>query len=216
MPFIEVAKLTKTFKSVVALEDVSLAVDSGAIVGIMGANGAGKSTLLRILAGLVMPSLGVVRVAGVNVAKAPREFRRRIGFAAGERPGFYDRLTGRQNLEFFAALYGLSGKQARLRIDEALNRFAMTAPEKPYQMLSSGMKQRLLLARVMLHGPSLLLLDEPTKSLDAQTAEHFLSWLKEDWCRRQGKTAVLATPQRAVVEQTASRILVLEHGRLIL
>lgn len=216
MAFIEVAQLTKRFSgSVAALDSVSLAVQKGELIAVCGANGAGKSTLLKVIAGLLLPSEGRVFIGGMDAAKSPVVLRKQLGFAAAERPGFYERLTSRQNLEFFAALYGLCGKQARQRIDDVLNQFAMTAPDKPYQTLSSGMKQRLLLARALLHDPLLLLLDEPTKSLDAQTAEQVLSWLKNDWCRRQGKTVILSTPQRAAVEQAASRVVILERGRLL-
>lgn len=212
MPFIEVANLTKAFGSVIALKEVSLEVDSGAIVGIMGPNGAGKSTLLRILAGLVIPSQGVVRVGGVTPAKAPREFRRSIGFAAGERPGFYDRLTGRQNLEFFAALFGVYGSRARQRISEVLEQAALEPADQPYQELSTGMKQRLLLARTLLHDPQLLLLDEPTRSLDPAEVERFYELARS--MQEQEKTLVFTTHRRQDAEALSGRLIRLDHGCL--
>ena len=211
-PFIDISQLTKCFRAVVALDGVSLALNQGEGVGIMGANGAGKSTLLKILAGLITPSSGTVRIDGVDVPKTSGVFKRRIGFAAGERPGFYDRLTVRQNLEFFSALHGLHGAGARRRIAELLDATAMPALDQPYQELSTGMKQRLLLARTLLHDPQVLLLDEPTRSLDPVEVERFYGLIKR--LQSAGKTILFTTHQRQDAEAIASRLIVLNSGRI--
>ncbi len=214
VPFIQIDHLTKTFHSVTALSDLSLEVSRGELLCIMGANGAGKTTLLKIVAGVVLPTSGTVRIDGQDVTRGGPQLCSMIGFAAGERPGFYDRLTGRQNLEFFAALHGLHGAAGRQRIDEVLCLFEMAAPERPYQELSTGMKQRLLLARTLLHDPPILLLDEPTKSLDAAHAQRLLSLLKERCGRDEGKTIVMVTHQLPESRGFADRVVALRDGRL--
>ena len=214
MAFIEIQHLTKTFRSVTALQDVSLEMPRGELLCLTGANGAGKTTLLKIVAGLVLPSSGVVRIDGQDATRAGPHLRSRIGYAAGERPGFYDRLTGRENLEFFAALRSLHGAEARRRIDGWLELFEMTTPDRPYQELSTGMKQRLLLARTLLHNPSVLLLDEPTKSLDPAHAQRLPRLLKERCGRGQGTTVIMATHQLPESREFADRIVALRDGRL--
>ncbi len=212
--FIEVRQLTKQFPSpkgvVCALKQVTLQVAQGEIVSIMGSNGAGKSTLLRILAGLLLPTQGTVHIDGINAAEAPAIFRKQIGFAAGERPGFYDRLTGRQNLDFFAALHGLFGNAGKHRIHEVLEQTAVASPDQPYQELSTGMKQRLLLARTLLHDPALLLLDEPTRSLDPAEAERFHQLIRR--LQGRGKTIIFTTHQRQEAESASGRLVTLNHG----
>lgn len=211
MPIIETKQLTKQFGPTIALKEVSFSVEAGSLVAIAGPNGSGKSTLLKILAGLVLPTRGEAVIGGEQAGS--RRLPVAIGYAAGERPGFYERLTGWQNLEFFAALYGLHGRFARNRIEALLGYFDACA-DKPYQECSSGMKQQLLIVRALLHDPKVLLLDEPTRSLDGAHRADFYRKLGEDLCRRQGKTVLLVTHQLEEVDPHADWVIQLEKGMI--
>lgn len=231
-PAIEVRGLTKVFyparpfgawlrapwrrgEPIRALDDVSLTIERGELLCLMGPNGAGKTTLLRILAQLLLPTGGVARVNGQDVQRTNCRLRSQIGFASSERPGFYDQLTGRQNLEFFASLYGLSRAAAKARIGELLERFGIDAPDRQYQEYSAGIKQRLLLARTLLHDPPILLLDEPTKSLDAGQTATLHQFIRRQLHDAQGKTILFTTHQVWEAEQLAQRITTLSRGALI-
>jgi len=230
MPTIVLEQLTKVFHAarsfgawlrrpwqrgepVLALDEVSLTVEAGELLCLMGSNGAGKTTLMKILAGVVLPTSGRALIDGYDVTRASRLLRAHIGFAAADPAGFYDRLTGRQNLAFFASLHGLPGAQARGRIDELLSLLELDMPDQFYQEYSSGTKQRLALARALLHQPSLLLLDEPTRSLDPLQTERVHALLRGR-LRRQGVTIVLATHQVWEAEALADRVAVLHHGAI--
>ena len=228
MALIEIAHLTKLFSPartfgdwlraplrrsapVVALDDVSLTIEAGELVCLMGSNGAGKTTLLKILAGLLLPAHGTIRIHGVDQRANRMRLAAQVGFGTAELPGFYDRLTGRQNLEFFATLYGLSSSVMKRRIWEVGELLEMTSLDQRYQEYSSGAKQRVLLARVLLHDPSILLLDEPTKSLDPLQTERVHALLQGP-LRRMGKTILLATHQVWEAEALGGRIALLRRG----
>ena len=196
-----------------ALNDVSLSIERGELVCLMGSNGAGKTTVLKILAGLLLPTSGTVLIDGQDVRRFSARLRSQVGFASSDRPGFYDQLTGRHNLAFFAALCGLSTKQAGRRIDELLELLDIAVVDQPYQACSAGMKQRLLLARALLHDPPILFFDEPTKSLDPIQAEHVRVLLKDRFAR-MGKTLFLTSHVAAEAERFAGRVAVLHQGVL--
>lgn len=231
MALIEIQQLTKVFyparpfadwcrapwqrgQPVIALEHVSLTIEQGELFCLMGSNGAGKTTLLKILVGLVLPTSGTVLINGHEIQRNSHRVKSQIGFASGDRPGFYDRLTGRQNLEFFASLYGLFQRVARRRIDELLELLAIEAPDQQYQEYSAGMKQRLLLARALLHDPPMLLLDEPTKSLDPVQTTTLHEFMKNRLHRDMGKTILFTTHQVWEAERLAQRIAVLRQGMI--
>lgn len=174
---------------------------AGELVGLAGENGAGKTTLLKIVAGVVTPDAGDVQVAGS------------IGFATGEDRSLYFRLTGRQNLEFFGALHGLSAREVAGRVTE-LGEPLELAPllERRVAELSSGMRARLGLARALLHRPDLLLLDEPCKSLDARHAEAVHALLREQAAR--GGAVLFVSHDRAELADLAARAFVLAGGAL--
>ena len=198
---------------VTALHDLSLTIKDGELCCLMGSNGAGKTTLLKILTGLVLPTSGTVRLDGHAVRHhSPPAVRSQIGFASSDRPGFYDRLTGWQNLEFFAALYGLSRDRARHRMQELLQLLEVDAPDQRYQEYSSGMKQRLLLARALLHDPAILLLDEPTRSLDPVQTAKLHELIEGRLHQDMGKTILLSTHQVWEAEDLAERIVILHRG----
>ena len=199
-----------------ALQSVSFRVESGESFAILGANGAGKSTLLRILTTLLLPTRGRAEVSGHDVIREPVRVRHAVGFHSGAEVGFYTRLTGRQNLQFFARLRNLSPKEAGRRIAETAGRVGVThALDRQLRTLSSGTVQRLSLARAVLHAPSVLLLDEPTRSLDPLAAADFRRFVRDDLINRHGTTLLFASHSLTEVEALADRVALLHAGRLL-
>lgn len=188
----------------------------GEALALLGANGAGKSTLLRILATLLLPSGGAASVAGHDAVSEPRAVRRLLGYHAGTDHGFYPRLTGRENLLFFGRLNHLPLSAARLRINQLAEQFHLFEPlDRQVRTLSTGMVQRLSLLRALLHEPGVLLLDEPTRSLDAMAAMEFRRFLKEHLLRRGDTSLLFASHTLPEVELLADRIAILHEGRLL-
>jgi len=199
-----------------ALKGVSFEVHAGEAVALLGANGAGKSTLLRILATLLLPTRGKALIAGHDTAKDSRAVRRNLGYHAGSDQGFYPRLTGQQNLLFFGQLNHLTKGDAQHRIAELAETFHLRdALDQQVRTLSSGIAQRLSLARALLHQPSVLLLDEPTRSLDAIAAAEFRRFLSTK-VLGDAKTSILfASHALSEIEQLANRVAVIDHGQLV-
>lgn len=202
-------------EEIMALEDVTFGVDQGEIFGLIGPNGAGKTTLLKILATLILPSKGHVRIAAHDVVGEPVAVRKCIGLVSGEERSFYWRLSGRRNLEFFATYYNLSKKSAHPRIDKLIELLEISAPDRMVGKYSSGMKQRLALARGLLHDPPVVLMDEPTKSLDPGSAEKLRRFVKEYLCLNGKKTIIWATHNLQEAEKECDRIGLINQGRLI-
>lgn len=199
-----------------ALAGISFEVREGESVGLLGANGAGKSTLLRILATLLLPTRGAARVAGFNTSRESREVRRRLGYHAGTDSGFYARLTGRQNLRFFGRLNLLSRADAEKRIEQLAEQFRLTqSMDQQVRTLSTGTVQRLSLARALLHVPPVLLLDEPTRSLDAIGAMEFRRFLKSQVLKRGETSLLFASHTLSEIELLADRVAIIDSGRLL-
>jgi ABC-2 type transport system ATP-binding protein len=205
-----VAELT-----VPALRGISFEVQPGEVLALVGANGAGKSTLLRILTTLLLPSRGRAEVCGFDVAREPARVRGRLGYHTGADACLYARLSGRENLELFALLNNLSRSRTAQRISE-LTELLGLGPllDRQVRTLSTGSVHRLGLARAMLHAPSVLLLDEPTRSLDPLAAAEFRRFLLQRVVAEHGTTVVFASHTLDEVEQLAGRIAVLDQGRL--
>ena len=158
--------LVKQFGAVTAVKGVSFAVGAGEVVGLLGPNGAGKTTILRMLAGILTPTEGRVRVDGLDARESPLETRQRVGFLSGDTQ-LYQRLSPREVLEYFGRLYGLEAARLRRRIEELVEKLEMGSfASRPCGTLSSGQKQRANIARAFLHEPQVLILDEPTAALD--------------------------------------------------
>lgn len=199
-----------------ALAPISFQVAHGESLAIVGANGAGKSTLLRILTTLLLPTTGRAEVAGWDVVRQPEHARHALGFHSGAEPGFYARLTALQNLQFFAQLRDLTPQEVKLRIAEVSDGLGLSPSlGRQVRLLSSGTVQRLSLARAVLHRPRVLLLDEPTRSLDPLAAAEFRRFLRDDLIRRHGATLLFASHTLAEVEELADRVALLESGRLL-
>jgi ABC-type multidrug transport system ATPase subunit len=202
--------------SLTALKGISLNVGAGEAVALLGTNGAGKSTLLRILATLLLPTRGNAFVGGFDVAKDPAAVRRQLGYHAGSDLGFYARLSGKENLRFFGRLNHLPDSFLRSRIPYLADQFALAnSLGSQVRTLSSGTIQRLSLVRALLHEPKVLLLDEPTRSLDALAAADFRSFLKAEVLRRQGTALLFASHTLPEIELLADRVAILKEGELV-
>jgi ABC-2 type transport system ATP-binding protein len=199
-----------------ALAGISFTVAPGEAVALVGANGAGKSTLLRILATLVLPTRGRATLGGHDVERDATRARSRLGYHTGGDEGFYGRLTGRANLLFFAAMNNIDGAVARERIAAVAGTLEIAGDlDRQVRTYSTGMTHRLGLARALLHRPSVLLLDEPTRSLDPLAAADFRSLLKDEIIRGQGTTLLFASHTPPEVEQVADRVVLLDGGKVI-
>jgi ABC-2 type transport system ATP-binding protein len=231
-PVIEVKGLTKHFfpqlvlgnvlqtlsrkkEPVVALNNISFEVGEGEIFGLIGPNGAGKTTLLKILASLILPSMGTVRVAGHDVMTGSVAVRQNIGIVSSEERSFYWRISGRKNLEFFGAFYNLSAKQVQKRIADLADALEVEEMDRVVGQYSSGMKQKLAVARSLLHDPPLLLMDEATKSLDPGNAKKIRHFVSQYLCAQGKKTVVWATHNLPEAETICSRIALITKGAFI-
>jgi ABC-2 type transport system ATP-binding protein len=199
-----------------ALAGVSFSVRAGEAVAIVGPNGAGKSTLLRILATLVLPTRGSASIAGHDVERWAPAARRQLGYHTGGDEGFYGRLSGRENLSFFGAMNNMSQADIRQRISATAERMGIASDlDRQVRTLSTGISHRLGLARALLHQPALLLLDEPTRSLDPLAAADFRKLIKDDLVRRLGTTLLFASHTLSEVEEIADRVLILDRGLVV-
>lgn len=199
-----------------ALAGVSFTVERGEAVALVGPNGAGKSTLLRILATLVYPTRGRATLGGFNVEKEGAHARGQLGYHTGGDEGFYGRLSARENLTFFAAMNNLMGAAARERIAQVTEWMGIGSDlDRQVRTFSTGMTHRLGLARALLHRPEVLLLDEPTRSLDPLAASDFRRLLKNEIVRERGTTLLFASHTLSEVEEIADRVILLGKGKVI-
>ncbi len=210
---LRIVGLEKRFGKLAALRGIDLEVPWGAIVAVLGPNGAGKSTLLRILASTVLPDSGHAEVAGHDVVSHSAAARRSLGLVLGDERSWYWRLTGRENLEFYAALHGLRRPAARRRAGELLAAVdLLEQADRRFDRYSSGMRARLALARALLHEPPVLCLDEPTATLDPVAASSFRALV-----RRQadaGRAVLFTTHDLHEAAAVASMVVVLAAGRV--
>ena len=199
-------------KAVQALEGISFSVKQGEILGILGPNGAGKTTLLKILSTLILPDQGTVLIQNNRCGQNDEKIKSLIGLVTCEERSFYWRLTGRQNLEFFAPLYGLSRQETKSRVEEFFKLFEIDYADKRFDSYSTGMKRKFSLIRALLHHPKVLILDEPTKSLDYHAAQELRDFIK---CKtKENVTTLFATHQMQEAEALCDRFLILHQGKL--
>ncbi len=212
-PVITITNLTHRFGDHLAIDDLTLDVRSGEVFGFLGHNGAGKTTTIRLLNGLLTPSSGEMQVLGFNPLRNGRALRARTGVLT-ETPSLDERLSAYDNLSIFADLYGVAGSEVGERVEELLSEFELLdrAKEK-VAGYSKGMKQRLAIARALLHKPELLYLDEPTAGLDPLAAHHVHDLVLR-LTRRDGCTVFLCTHNLTEAEKLCDRLAVLDHGRL--
>jgi ABC-2 type transport system ATP-binding protein len=213
-PVLVLSGLGKKFGEFVAVRDVSLEVGEGEVFGLLGPNGAGKTTLTRMLCGLLTPSEGQATVLGMDVATAGAALRQAVGLLT-EQPGLYDRLSGWENLVYFGELYGVDPKDAARRSEEYLTRFGLW--ERRFDLAgtySKGMRQKLAIARALLHAPRVVFLDEPTSGLDPTAARSVRDIVAE--LARDGRTIVLASHNLDEVERLCARVAVIKQRVLAL
>lgn len=212
---IEVEGLTKVFATpqgeVHAVAGVSFSIAEGEVVGLLGANGAGKTTLMRVLSTLLAPSSGTAKIAGLDVVKHPLEVRKHIGLLSGS-TGLYNRLSPRQVLMYFAALYGLSRKDQKLRVEELINEWGITPfADQLCDKLSTGQLQRTSIARALVGRPKVLLFDEPTSGLDVLTSQTMMEFIES--CRDKGITVLYSTHIMSEAERLCQRVILLHKGK---
>jgi ABC-2 type transport system ATP-binding protein len=199
-----------------AVDNLSLEVKRGELFGVLGENGAGKTTIIRMLSTTLLPTSGTARVDGFDVVRQSREVRELIGLVSAEDRSFYFRLTGRQNLEFFAALYHLSRTVARRRIDALLEIFGVVEQaDQPFQTYSTGTRHKFAIARGLLTEPQVLFLDEPTRSLDPIAAAEVRLLVTDYIVGDLGRTVLLATHSLAEAEAICHRIAIIRAGSLV-
>jgi ABC-type multidrug transport system, ATPase component len=227
---VEARELVKTYKvkkkqglfrslyeNIEALRGVSFKVKYGEVVGLLGPNGAGKTTTIKILSTLLLPDSGTAMVAGYDVVKEPEKVRRNIGLMLTVEKGFYGKLTGRENLEYFAALYGLNKQQALERINylvKLLELDKLNADRKLFEEFSLGMKARLSLARALLSDAPILLLDEPTLGLDPPSARRIRELVKE-LAHGEKKAVLYTTHNMFEAEIVCDRIILINKGQIV-
>jgi sodium transport system ATP-binding protein len=216
---IEVEHLAKSFAGrgkrgrgrVVAVEDVSFTAADGRITALLGPNGAGKTTTLRILATLMQPDAGIARVGGIDVTRDPLAVRAQLGVLSDAR-GLYTRLTGRENIAYFAALRGVAAEVAQARIDRLAALLEMTALlDRRTEGFSQGERMKVALARALIHEPQHLILDEPTNGLDVTSTRALRRLLAH--LREQGRCIVFSTHIMQEVEALSDEIVIVAHGR---
>jgi ABC-2 type transport system ATP-binding protein len=220
-PAVEVEQVTRVFEPrrkrdarVVALDGVSLEIPPGEIHGLLGPNGAGKTTLVKILATVLVPTSGRARVLGHDVVEEARSVRPLIGIVFGGERGLYWRLTGRQNLEYWGALYKLSTSRARSRAQELLERVGLAdKADERVEQYSRGMKQRLHLARGLVGDARVLFLDEPTTGMDPLAAREFRNLIGE--LKGEGRTILLATHDMVEAENVCNRVTLIDRGAIL-
>ncbi|HEU0075647.1 MAG TPA: ABC transporter ATP-binding protein [Dehalococcoidia bacterium] len=217
---VETIELRRVYKSgdrnpdVVALDDVSTQIEEGEIRGLLGPNGAGKTTLVKILSTVLLPTSGSAFVLGHDVVRQMQAVRQQIGIVFGGDRGLYWRLTGRQNLEYWAALYNVPAGPAKQRVAALLDRVGLTErADSKVETYSRGMKQRLHLARGLVADARVLFLDEPTVGLDPLAARDFRNLIME--LRGEGRTILLTTHDMAEAEAVCDRVALIDRGRLV-
>ncbi len=210
---IVIDRLHKRFGDLVAVRDLSLRVERGEAYALLGANGAGKTTALRCLATLLRPTQGSASVDGYDGAREPLEVRRRLGFLAASM-GLYERLSPRELLRYFADLQQIPAAEGKERVERVIERFGIESfADRLCGRLSTGQRQRVSVARAVVHDPPALVLDEPTLGLDVASAEGINSFIRE--ARDRGRAVLFSTHEMSEVELLADRVGIIARGRLV-
>ncbi len=215
---IEADNLCKNFKDkkrglVKAVDQVSFRCQPGQIYGLLGANGAGKTTTLRMLATILQPTSGSASVAGYDVVRQPQQVRHSVGFLSTA-TALYGRLSAREMVEYFGRLHGLDEPTLAKRIEEIFTRLEMTEfSDRRCEKLSTGMKQKVSIARTLVHDPPVMIFDEPTIGLDVMTARTIVAFIRE--CRTRGKTVIFSSHVMSEVEKLCDHIGIIHNGKIL-
>lgn len=215
---ITVDRVTKIFKTkketIYAAKSFSFEIGKGEVVGLLGENGAGKTTLLRMIATLLEPTEGRISVSGYDTIKQPMEVKKRIGVLFGGETGLYERLTARENLEYFAMLYGMSEHETKVRIDSLAVKFGMKEYlHRRVGTFSKGMRQKVAIARTLIHDPEVILFDEPTTGLDITSANIFRQLIHQ--LRGEGKTIIFSSHIMEEVQLLCQSVIMIHKGEMI-
>jgi ABC-2 type transport system ATP-binding protein len=212
---IETKNLTKKYKETVAVDNLNISIEQGEIFGLLGPNGAGKTTTLRMLSCLISPSSGSSKVAGFDITIEPSKVRKAIGILT-ESPSLYERLTAYENMDFFAEAYGLTdAAERKKRIEELLSFLGLSdRMNDKVSTFSKGMKQKLAIARSIVHKPEILLLDEPTSNLDPEAAKEIRDMISA-LSQKEKRTVILCTHHLEDAEKICNRVMIMNKGKSI-
>jgi ABC-2 type transport system ATP-binding protein len=214
MNAIETMDLTKKFGSLTAVDSVNIKVEKGEIFGLLGPNGAGKSTIISMLCTILKPTSGTALVNGYDIVKFPSQVRKSIGIVFQD-PSVDDRLTGKENLEMHADLYGVPASEKRSQIDKVLELVELSDRGNDLvRNYSSGMRRRLEIARSLVHTPKVLFLDEPTIGLDPQSRDHIWSYIRE-LLKTEDVTIVLTTHYMEEADKLCKQVAIVDRGQIV-
>lgn len=209
-------RLRSSTKEIVAVDHLNIRIKKGELFGLLGPNGAGKTTTIKMLATLLIPDEGTAKVNGYDVVSEADEVRRCINMVAGGGRAFYMRLSGRENLWYFSQIYGVPEEVAKKRIEELLDLIELTdRADDRVEKYSSGMIQRLHIARGLINDPQILLLDEPTLGLDPNAAHKIRNYIREEIVNKLGKTVLLTTHYMLEADQLCDRVAIIHKGKII-
>ncbi len=219
MEMIEAQNLVKVFPGnkkrhlVRAVEGVSFGCGPGQIYGLLGANGAGKTTTLRMLATILEPTSGTAKIAGYDVVEEPEKVRAHVGFLSTA-TALYGRLTSKEMVEYFGRLHGLDEAQLAAAVKKLADTLEMNEfLDRRCEKLSTGMKQKVSIARTLVHDPPVMIFDEPTLGLDVMAARTIIGFIRQ--CRERGKTVIFSTHVMSEAEKLCDRIAIIHHGRIL-
>lgn len=212
-PILSVKNLTKEFKNFKAVDEVSFDVEDGEIFGLLGPNGAGKTTIIRVIATVLAPTSGTAEVLGFDIIKDSEEVRKNIGVLTTD-IGVYERFSGRENLRYFGELYGLSKNVLEDRINELANLLEMRDfIDRKAGKYSTGMKQKLAIARSVIHDPKIIIFDEPTAGLDVLASQTVLNFMRKS--KKLGGCVIFSTHQMRDAEKLCDRVVIVHKGKVI-
>lgn len=211
---LRVENLKKKFKKVTAVDNVSFEVNPGEIIGLLGENGAGKTTTLRMLATMLKPTSGNAMIDGYNIIDNPNKIRERIGILFGGDVALYDRLTGRENMIYFAKLNGMSDLEADQAVNKITSELEMSDYiDRPVGKYSRGMKQKVSLARSIIHQPDVMLFDEPSTGLDVLSSKLIHDFILK--CKKDNKAIVFSSHNMYETEKLCDRIIIIHKGKIV-
>jgi sodium transport system ATP-binding protein len=211
---LELKNVSKKFKEIKAVDSLSFSVNEGEIVGLLGENGAGKTTTLRMISTMLKPTGGTIEVNGYDVIENPSKVRGEIGILFGGEVGIYDRLSARENIEYFGRLYGMSQERIDKRIAELAGDLEMTEyMDRKAGKFSRGMKQKVSIARAIIHSPKVMLFDEPSTGLDVSAARVIHEFIFK--CKSENKIILLSSHSMAEVEKLCDRVVIIHKGKLV-
>lgn len=211
---IQVKSLTKKYKEVEAVKGISFTVEEGIVFGLLGENGAGKTTTLRMLATMIKPTSGTAVIDGLDIVKEADDIRGRIGILFGGDTGLYDRLTARENIEYFGLLNGMDKAEISKRIKFLSDKLGMEEYiDRRVGKFSKGMKQKVAIARSIVHNPKVMLLDEPTSGLDVSSVRIVHDFILDQ--KREGKTIIFSSHSMSEVEKLCDVVGIINKGKLI-